>query len=93
MTPAEAMQSHLAELSEDLAKSVEAQVEQAKATETIASEMVQLREGQDEMRAKFGELSDKVEEMMALFGNYVRETANLRSEVRDKLKAVPSGQR
>ncbi len=82
MTPAEAMQSHLAELSEDLAKSVEAQVEQAKATEQIA-------EGMNELRHKFGELSDKVEEMMALFGNYVRETATLRSEVREKLKAVP----
>ncbi len=82
MTPAEAMQSHLAELSEDLAKSVEAQVEQAKATEQIA-------EGMNELRQRFGELSDKVEEMMALFGNYVRETATLRSEVREKLKAVP----
>ncbi len=86
MTPAEAMQSHLAELSEDLAKSVEAQVEQAKATEQIA-------EGMTELRQRFGELSDKVEEMIALFGNYARDTAALRSEVREKLKAVPSGQR
>jgi methyl-accepting chemotaxis protein len=85
MTPAEAMQSHLAELSEDLAKSVEAQVEQAKATEQIA-------EGVLELRHKFGELSDKVEEMIALFGNYARDTAALRSEVREKLKAV-NGQR
>jgi hypothetical protein len=93
MTPAEAMQSHLAELSEDLARSVEAQVEQAKATEVIAGEVTSIREGQSELQQKFGELSDKVEEMMTLFGNYAKETAGLRSEVRDKLKAVPSGQR
>ncbi len=76
------MQSHLAELSEDLAKSVEAQVEQAKATETIASDI-------GEIRRVVGELSDRVEEMISLFGNYVKETATLRSEVREKLKAVP----
>ncbi len=84
MTPAEAMQSHLAELSEDLAKSVEAQVEQAKATETIACDI-------GEIRRVVGELSDRVEEMIALFGNYVRETATLRSEVRERLKAAQGG--
>ncbi len=93
MTPAESMRHHLADLSEDLAKSVEAQVEQAKATETIATEMAELRQGQTELQQKFGELSDKVEQMMSLFGNYVRETQGLRSEVRERLKAVPSGQR
>ncbi len=85
MTPAEAMQSHLAELSEDLAKSVEAQVEQAKATETIASDI-------GEIRRVVGELSDRVEEMISLSGNYVKETATLRSEVREKLRAA-SGER
>lgn len=91
MTPAESMQAHLADLSEDLAKSVEAQVEQAKSTEVIASEVTSLREGQDELRVKFAELSDEVGRMISLFQGYVTETNKLRSEVRDKLKVLPGG--
>lgn len=90
MTPAEAMQGHLAELSEDLAKSVEAQMEQAKSMETMTGEVTALREGQDDMRTKMAELSDEAGRMIALFQGYVKETQALRSDVR---RIASNGQR
>lgn len=82
MTPAESMQAHLAELSEDMAKSVEAQTETARSLETLT-------QNQKLVMDELVELRTEVQEMIALFKNYVSETANLRSEVR---KAA-SGQR
>lgn len=76
------MQGHLADLSEDLANSVEAQTEQAKSMETLAGEVTALREGQDEIRTKLAELSDEVGRMISLFQGYVKETNQLRSDVR-----------
>jgi chromosome segregation ATPase len=88
MTPVESIQSHLAELGEDLARSVEAHTEMAASLETAAAELVALREGQAEIQLKLGELSDEVGRMIALFRDYVRETNTLRSEVREKLRAA-----
>lgn len=88
MTPAEAMQSHLAELSEDMAKSVQSQDEQARSLETLTGEITSLREGQAEIQIKLGELSDEVGRMISLFQGYVKDTADLRSKVQKVLKVV-----
>lgn len=82
MTSAESMQLHLAAISEEVAKSVEALVEQAKSTATIAEEMTLLREGQAELQTQLGALSDEVGRMISLFQTYVVETNGLRADVR-----------
>lgn len=75
MTPAEAMQQHLAELSEDMAKSVETQAEMS---QTLVAMTVNQKAVMEELVA----LRTEVQEMIGLFKNYVQETSNLRSDVR-----------
>lgn len=83
MTPAEAMQQHLAALSEDMANSVQAQTDMAEAMTASAK-------NQKAIMDELVELRTEVQEMIALFKNYVQETGHLRSEVR---KLVAVGQR
>lgn len=78
MTPAESMQSHLAELSKDFVKLVEDNAERHEETMRALAAT----------NAGFAVLSRQVEEMIGLFRNYVNETATLRSEVREKLKVA-----
>lgn len=84
MTPAESMQAHLAELSEDMAKSVEAQTETSRSLETMT-------QNQKLVMAELVDLRAEVQEMIGLFKTYVKDTAALRSEVREKLRVVPNG--
>lgn len=83
MTPAEAMQQHLAALSEDMAASVQAQTD-------ISEAMTASAKNQKAIMDELVELRTEVQEMIGLFKNYVQETSNLRSEVR---KMVAVGQR
>lgn len=83
MTPAESMQSHLSELSKDFAQLVEE-------TNERHEEMMRALAATN---AGFTALSVQVERMITLFQNYVDETKGLRSEVREKLRAVAGGAR
>ena len=85
MTPAESMQHHLADISEDLAEAVEAQTAMAGSLEALATKQQQVIDEVVALRAEVGT-------MITLFRSYVQETNALRSEVREKLRAV-SGQR
>lgn len=86
MTPAEAMQSHLAEISEDLALAVEtidAMQIQLDAMTQVAEqrhdEVMDAIAANNEGAAK---LHQEMTQLMDMFKNYVTDTAKLRSEVR-----------
>lgn len=78
MTPAESMQSHLAELSKDFIKLVEDNAERHEETMRALAAT----------NAGFAQLSIQVERMISLFQNFVETTDGLRSEVREKLKVA-----
>ncbi len=94
MTPAEAMQSHLAELSEDLAQAVQTLDETSRTLQALAetgeARHNEVMEAIAATNKGAADLHREVTEMMALFRNYVEQTAALRSEVR---KVVSHGQR
>lgn len=73
MTPIESINIHLAELSEDLARSVEAQTEQAKFAEGTQDAMRDIQQ-------KVGALSDEVGALSSLVQQFIRETQALRAE-------------
>jgi len=81
VTPIEAIQGHLKALDESLAECAGAVAAQSEATEGLSQNM-------EEMRKHMGELSDAMQRIEGLLGNFIHETERLRSDVRKKLQAA-----
>lgn len=86
MTPAESMQSHLADISEDLAQAVESidamQIQLDAMTQVAEERHEEVMAAITATNEGAAALHREMSELMALFRNYVSETANLRSAVR-----------
>ena len=87
----EAIQGHLGAIADDLASQAESLVEAVSFNNDLSTNV-------RELRSSVAELHDKFDSIEKLLGNYAREVAalvrdtnQLRSEVREKLRVVSNG--
>lgn len=82
MTPIEAVQGHLKDLTESLAQCAEAVQAQSEAQESVVVKVEQLQELFRSLTEKTGELFDEVRELNRRVGDYIKDQSK-QSGIRD----------